>query len=269
MFLILISLIRTFLISKGGLEERSISLSLLDILFAYCYDHRTTQGDSTVESAYTITMLSPTLSSFEDYLNYPSTLDTDMPLTADPIPTGTLSVRDVMIQSARRCLIYPYLRTWKLVKKVFIDVTKILFLGQRCVLKCFLQVYRIFEKTDNYYLLNKLFIEDYCVWLQFLRSNSSMSLLTELAKEYNSLKSSISKSDIQGLNIEGIEMSITEEDPISPPSPSLHAIPDTSIIVKSDEPVARSSRSLIEVVSSTQFSDADEEEGKKKSITSG
>jgi hypothetical protein len=176
-----------------------------------------------------------------------------------------------MIQSARRCLIYPYLRTWKLVKKVFVDVTKILFLGQRCVLKCFLQIYRIFEKTDNYYLLNKLFIDDYCVWLQFLRSNSTMSLLTELAKEYNSLKGSIAKSEMQGLNIEQIESSIAlEDDRSDPPSSANPDPPAPTIIDKTNEPIARSSRPLIEVVSSTQFSEEEghneeeEEEGRVK-----
>jgi hypothetical protein len=214
-------------------------------------------------------MLSPTLSSFESYLNYTPAVDTDPPSTHDdPLPLSTLSVREVMIESARRCLIYPYLRTWKLVKKVFVDVTKILFLGQRCVLKCLLQIYRIFEKTDNYYLLNKLFIDDYCVWLQFLRSNSTLSLLTELAKEYNSAKGSISKSEMYGLNIEKIESSLEEAEvenseaiplPIPPPSNPLDfAAPP--VVGQSDEPISRSSRPLIEVISSTQF--AEEEPSK-------
>jgi protein SHQ1 len=267
------------LVAAGGLEERSLLLSLIDILFAYCYDHRTTQGDSTVESAYTITVLSPTLSSFENYIDY---------LSESSSANSTLSVRDVLIHSARRCLTFPYLRTWKLVKKIFIDITKILFLGQRCVLKCLLQVHRIFEKTDNYYLLNKLYLEDYCLWVQSLGQAPAGALLTELAKECNSFKSSISKNDLEGLSLELIEKSLETETEsvavveektvtssgensleasvaqmalvpqpvtVSPSSPTL-----PTLIAPRVEPTTN--RPLIEVVSSVQFSaDLDPQEG--------
>ncbi len=40
-------------------------LGLADILFAYAYDHRTTTGDPSVESAWTVAVLSPLLSWLE------------------------------------------------------------------------------------------------------------------------------------------------------------------------------------------------------------
>lgn len=40
-------------------------LGLADILFAYAYDHRTTTGDASVESAWTVAVLSPLLSWLE------------------------------------------------------------------------------------------------------------------------------------------------------------------------------------------------------------
>lgn len=40
-------------------------LGLADILFAYAYDHRTTGGDPSVESAWTVATLSPLLSWLE------------------------------------------------------------------------------------------------------------------------------------------------------------------------------------------------------------
>lgn len=43
-------------------ERRIALLSLVDILYAYAYNHRTTLGESTVESAWTINKLSSTLS---------------------------------------------------------------------------------------------------------------------------------------------------------------------------------------------------------------
>jgi protein SHQ1 len=249
-------------------------------LFAYCYDHRTTQGESTVESAYTIAVLSPTLSSFENYINYEAHSS-----ESASFPNTTLPVRDVLIYSARRCLTFPYLRTWKLVKKIFIDVTKILFLGQRCVLKCLLEVHRIFEKTDNYYLLNKLYLEDYCVWIQSLGSAPARILLTELAKEYNFLKSSISKTDLEGLNLELLEKSLETEDEVeeSQGQTLAQSIPSDNSLevsvaqmaltpqpegistiptVSPNEAVApKASRPLIEVVSSVQFPDSDPQKG--------
>jgi protein SHQ1 len=39
---------KEYLIAKQSVEERLLMLGLADILFAYCYDHRVTQGESTV-----------------------------------------------------------------------------------------------------------------------------------------------------------------------------------------------------------------------------
>ena len=47
----------------------SIYLGAVDILLAYCYDNRTTEGDPTSESAWTINKLSSTLSWLQVYLN--------------------------------------------------------------------------------------------------------------------------------------------------------------------------------------------------------
>lgn len=46
-------------------ETHRLLLSLVDILFGSCYNHRTTLGENTVESSWTINKLSSTLSWFE------------------------------------------------------------------------------------------------------------------------------------------------------------------------------------------------------------
>jgi protein SHQ1 len=46
-------------------DERPLLLALVDLMFAYCYNHRTTTGDHTVESAWTIAKLSPTIQWFD------------------------------------------------------------------------------------------------------------------------------------------------------------------------------------------------------------
>lgn len=46
-------------------EVQSLCLNLVDILFANCYNHRTTLGENTTESSWTINKLSSTLSWFQ------------------------------------------------------------------------------------------------------------------------------------------------------------------------------------------------------------
>lgn len=40
-------------------------MGLLDIIYSYAYDFRTTLGEGNVESAWTVSKISPTLSWFE------------------------------------------------------------------------------------------------------------------------------------------------------------------------------------------------------------
>jgi len=46
-------------------DQQAVYFGLVDIIAAYCYDHRTTEGEPTSESAWTINKLSATLSWFE------------------------------------------------------------------------------------------------------------------------------------------------------------------------------------------------------------
>ena len=169
-----------------------------------------------VESAYTVSTLSPTLSFFEVYVAPPtSTVGNSEQELSDAVRNlklgaidsakefKTRSLEYVLIQCARRCCIYPYLRMFKLAKKVFTDVTKILLLGQRAVLRCFLQIRKIFELTDTHYLLNKLYIDDYCVWLQSLEDHGDV-VCTAMGRECNTCKRSITE-DCLGLGIDEIE----------------------------------------------------------------
>lgn len=49
------------------------------------------------------------------------------------------------------------------------DTAYILMLGKRSVLRCLLEVHRLFNTKNPYHYLNRLFIDDYCVWVQGLR----------------------------------------------------------------------------------------------------
>ena len=156
---------REYLISSGSKQEKSILLTMADLLFAFCFECRMTCGDFSVESAMNIARLSCSCSWLESY----NTFGDD--------------ARTVIVHCARRSLIYPYLRVWKLTRKVLSDVCKVLLLGRRSVLKCLLEMRRIFQQTDSHYMLNKLFIDDYCVWVQQV-DDESLSLF---ANEFNTV----------------------------------------------------------------------------------
>jgi len=129
-------------------QKRSAFLSLTDILFAYVYDHRTTDGDPTVESSWTVMILSPSLSWLE---NYNPPYDT---------------ILDVIRWNIRRSLIYPYLRSYALAIKLANDVCQIIKCGRRTVIRCLLQLHQIMEKSETHYLFNKLYINLLLGWIQ-------------------------------------------------------------------------------------------------------
>ncbi|KAG9410471.1 Hsp90 cochaperone shq1 [Aphanomyces cochlioides] len=130
-------------------ESRYVWHGLLDILAAYCYDMRATQGEPNVESPWTLSILSPTLS----WLDTPDTL------------------ADVVKHAFRRALTYPFLRQWDLIHAAVTDVVNLLKRGKRVVLRVLLAIYSVFEKSETYYLLNTLYIQDYATWIQTIQDS--------------------------------------------------------------------------------------------------
>lgn len=90
----------------------SASLSLLDILLAYQYDVRSTLGEETVESGWTVAKLSPTL---QTHLKWTG---------------GDGAVKRVVIEFIRRVLTFPLYRSWELALQVVIDVGEVLAAGE-------------------------------------------------------------------------------------------------------------------------------------------
>lgn len=133
---------KEFLLDKT--MEKVAYMGLLDIIFAYAYNHRIMEGENSVESAWTICKLSSTL----------SWLDTDS------------TPRDVLVSSVRRSLCYPLYRHWKLAIATVRDVKTIFHLGRNQILKSLLEVHRLLGADEPHYILNELYITDYCIWLQ-------------------------------------------------------------------------------------------------------
>ncbi|CCJ30868.1 unnamed protein product [Pneumocystis jirovecii] len=150
-------------------NPKSTYLCILSLLFSYSYDARTTQNEPTSESPWTIGKLSPVLSCL------------DMSFS---------TIKQIVIACTRRALAYPLYRHWKLIQKCWEDVYCSLRLGKRWILKKFLEIRKLFEQGDTYYLYNKLFLDDYSVWIQ----TASDSVIRSLAHELRHLE--IKKNEI-------------------------------------------------------------------------
>lgn len=132
-----------------------LAMGMLDMLFAYVYDHLVTDGDPTVESAWTVSILSASLSWLDDWID-----------DEDP-GDRTVIIKEVVQSSIRRALVYPYIRTFEFaIHVVWKHVTVILRRGLRTILRCLLQLRCILDKSEMFYLGNKLFVDPYLAWLQ-------------------------------------------------------------------------------------------------------
>ena len=138
--------------------ERMIYLGLVDLMFAYSYNLRTTEGENTVESAWTMCKLSGTLSCFEQFKH----------------------LKDTLTCCLRRCLTYPLYRNFELCNKVLKDVTILFKLGKRALLKALLEMQRLVGRHDTLYVLDRVWITDYCVWIQKASDKRIKSLASEL-----------------------------------------------------------------------------------------
>uniref|UniRef100_A0A7N8Y4X8 Protein SHQ1 homolog n=1 Tax=Mastacembelus armatus TaxID=205130 RepID=A0A7N8Y4X8_9TELE len=133
---------RSYLLDKTSRYQAW--LSLVDILLAYSYEVRSTEGEHNVESPWTIRKLSGTLCWLETYS----------------------SLQEVLVSFGRRVLCYPLYRNFAMVSAAVCDTAKILQSGKACVLKCLLDIHKILRENDPAYILNDLYITDYCIWIQ-------------------------------------------------------------------------------------------------------
>ncbi|XP_004629602.1 protein SHQ1 homolog [Octodon degus] len=183
---------KSYLLDKRAHQQ--VYYSLIDILLAYCYEIQVTEGERNVESAWAIRKLSPTLCWFETWTN----------------------VHEILVAFGRRVLCYPLYRHFKLVMKAHRDTVKILQLGKSAVLKCLLDIHRIFQENDPAYILNDLYISDYCVWIQKAKSKK-LSTLAKALKE-----ASLTKAQL-GLELEELETAarlVQEEEAAGKVAPS-------------------------------------------------
>jgi len=137
-----------------------VYFGLVDLIFSWSYNHRVTQGENCAESAWNMAKQSATLSWLDSFTD----------------------IRDVLVSCYRRSLIFPLVRNWQLAQAVLKDTVKILLLGRKQVLKCLLEIQRQLNASESYYILNQLYVTDYCVWIQRVKEQRLFSLADSIRK---------------------------------------------------------------------------------------
>ena len=178
---LLLSTIPYPLLPKGLQDTRNskqtyrLWCGLLELLLAYVYDHLATTGDSTVESAWTIFVLSPGLSWIDG--------------------SPSKSVEKTTKTFLRRVLVYPYWRNIEgLGRKVLIETLSLMQNhGIHGITKALLQIRAILDKSEVHYLGNKLLVDPYLYWIQNLQRPQDDDggldrILTELSSLVNNDK---------------------------------------------------------------------------------
>lgn len=174
---------KEYLLSKE--DKKSALLSLIDIIYAYCYNIRTNLGEENSESAWLINKLSSTLSWFQSFDTFDET------------------VRSCI----RRSLCYPLYRRWDLSILVLSDVHKIFKNGCIYLLTCLLDIYKMFNSNEPRYILNQLYIKDYCIWIQQLNI-MHFETITKLLDDYK-IEKNILQLDLEELEVAA--MSVEED----------------------------------------------------------
>jgi protein SHQ1 len=135
---------------------KDVYLNLPSLIYAILYDKVTTLNQPTPESPWTISRLTPTLSSLS-------------PAHLPPTPTEPTSLlpplKQIKIALLRRTLTYPLYRTLPLSEKVWTETAKVLNGGKRGVMRLFLEARGNFMEGD-WSLYSRIVWEDYIIWLQ-------------------------------------------------------------------------------------------------------
>ena len=160
-------------------EHLSVCLGMLDILYSYSYEVRTSLFDGLgTESSWTIQKLASTLSCGERFT----------------------SIKQVVVAALRRTVCYPLFRHFQLGVRVWDDVTAHLLTSPQKIVKVFLQLIPQFVDENYGHLFNQLYIEDYAVWVQTLTQET----LADLKKALDHVLAEVTKSDLD-LELEEFE----------------------------------------------------------------
>lgn len=117
------------------------------------------------------------------------------------------------------------------------DVRHVLTLGRKQVLKCLLYVQKQFNNTEAYHIHNKLFIADYCVWIQTVSEATLRSLS-------NTIKHCQLNKDNMELGICDLEREFLEESDAETEDTSSSEESSSEVDSDDSDPEERESSSL-------------------------
>ncbi|KAN0077242.1 SHQ1 domain containing protein [Tylopilus felleus] len=164
-----------------GIWEQNLYLTLITLLFAYAYDKRTTLHDPTPESAWTICSLVPAFSAL-DSPPYTSVMP-DI-TRASQLLFSDAELISTLVTSYRRSLAFPLYRSFQLSEVCRRDVASYLGQGKRTITRCLLETKRILDHHEVYYVYSRIWLDDFCVWVQACASDT---ILHELADKLATL----------------------------------------------------------------------------------
>ncbi|CAF0856442.1 unnamed protein product [Brachionus calyciflorus] len=192
---------KNFLLDK---EQKFYAFcGLVDILFSYCYNNRINLGESNVESGWTISKLSSTLSWFDTFK----------------------SLQDCLVASFRRSLCFPLYRNWKLSQACFKDLIKLMRKDTKVLIKVLIEIRKIFIDADCRYILNDLYINEYIVWIQYVERKKIDSLI-ECLQSFKITKEMVDM-DLECIELSG-KMALEEAENQDDESSSLSSDDDES-----------------------------------------
>lgn len=139
-------------------QTHDLYLTLVTLLFSYTYDSRTSQHDPTPESAWTMGNLTPAFTA----LDPPRSIQ----YFGGPHVFTRKELQDAVVPSYRRSLTFPLYRSFALAEKCWKDVPGLLQKGKRTIMRCLLEMKDIFDHHEIYYIYSKIWLDDFCVWIQ-------------------------------------------------------------------------------------------------------
>ena len=118
-------------------------IQISDIVFCFCYEMRGI-GEITCESASNINKISPTLSCLLEFA----------------------SIEEMLAGCYRRTLIYGLYRNINIAQTAWTDTINLFQEGKAAILRVLAKIRLIFNQSEPRYLLNRLFIDDFIIWIQ-------------------------------------------------------------------------------------------------------
>ncbi|KAI6022711.1 SHQ1 protein-domain-containing protein [Pisolithus marmoratus] len=174
-------------------QEHNLYLTLITLVFARAYEKRTTLNDPTAESAWTICNLVAAFSALDPPPYSP------VAFSSVALDFTEAELTSTLVTSYRRSLAFPLYRSFQLAEQCRRDVAAAFRRGRRLITKYLLGIKNILDHHDVYYVYSKIWVEDFCVWIQ---TGASDAVLTQIGEKLDALI--VPKSAI-GWDLEDLE----------------------------------------------------------------